>query len=497
VTNPWVAVAAPADLVGVARTIGRARDAVLEGHPAPGVVRAVVTQSWERCARAGVDPERTLAPIHLDEAEVADRWERHPLHAAMDSIQALLGDFCWDASHLAVIMDVDGCLIYLDGHPSVRRQAERMHFVPGAQWSESAAGTNAPGTALAVGHFVQIFSTEHFSRIVHPWTCAAAPVRDPDTGLPIAAIDLTSRLKTAHPHSLALALAAARLAESELVTLARQRDEKLRARFAERAAGGGAVPAGVANLHGAVLASRATTLPSRLEVPPEGGEVVLPGGARLLAERVPDGHLLWAGRSHGGRAARDTTLRLDVLGRDVATATLGSTSLRLTRRHSEILLLLALHPRGMTGEQLEAELYGDEVHPVTIRAEMSRLRPRLGPWLAAKPYRLLCGVSCDLLDVQHAVERGDVAEALERYGGPVLAASSAPGIVTVRRRTERALRRSLLEAEDADGLWRWSRGPGAGDVSVLRALVRTLEPGDPRRGPALAELEEARERAPT
>jgi hypothetical protein len=494
-TNPWVAIASPTDLLGVARAIGQAREAVLEGRPAPGVVRAVVTESWLRCAQAGVDPERQLAPVLLDEAEVADRWERHPLHAAMTAIEALLGDVSREACHLAVVTDADGYLLYVSGHPAVRRHAERMNFVPGALWSEAAAGTNAPGTALAVGHSVQIFSTEHFSRIVHPWTCAAAPVRDPDTGKPIAAIDLTSGLKTAHPHTLALALAAARLAEAELRALAERRDERLRDRFQARVSRGGAVPAGVANLHGTVVATAAgESLPGRLTLPAEGGEVVLEDGSRLLAERIEDGHLVWTRRPRGPRA-RDTELRLEALGRDTAAASLGAAPLRLTRRHSEILVLLALHPRGLRGEQLELELYGDDVNPVTIRAEMSRLRGQLGPWLAAKPYRLLCSVRCDLLDVQDALARGDLEGALARFSGPLLPASSSPGIAAARRRVERALRRSLLEAENADQLWRWSRGPGAGDLSVLRALVSALAPGDPRRGPALAELEEAREHA--
>ena len=57
-----------------------------------------------------------------------------------------------------------------------------MHFVCGADWSEQGAGTNALGTAIAVDHPVQIFSAEHFNRIVHPWQCSGAPIHDPATG---------------------------------------------------------------------------------------------------------------------------------------------------------------------------------------------------------------------------------------------------------------------------------------------------------------------------
>jgi hypothetical protein len=73
----------------------------------------------------------------------------------------------------------------IDGARPSCRKAEAMNFVPGADWSERGAGTNAPGTAL--DRELQIRGSEHFSRIVPPWSCTATPVHDPDTG----AIDLT------------------------------------------------------------------------------------------------------------------------------------------------------------------------------------------------------------------------------------------------------------------------------------------------------------------
>ena len=66
-----------------------------------------------------------------------------------------------------------------------------MNFVPGADWSERGAGTNAPGTALALDRELQIRGSEHFSRVVQPWSCTAVPVHDPATGALLGAIDLT------------------------------------------------------------------------------------------------------------------------------------------------------------------------------------------------------------------------------------------------------------------------------------------------------------------
>jgi transcriptional regulator of acetoin/glycerol metabolism len=93
-----------------------------------------------------------------------------------------------------------------------------MNFVAGARWDESHAGTNAPGTALALDHSVQIFAAEHFSRLVQPWTCVAAPIHDPRTGRPLGAVDITGGDHVANPHSLALVQATARAAEALLAT---------------------------------------------------------------------------------------------------------------------------------------------------------------------------------------------------------------------------------------------------------------------------------------
>jgi hypothetical protein len=91
--------------------------------------------------------------------------------------------------------------------------------VPGADWSERGAGTNAPGTALALDTEMQIRGSEHFSRIVQPWSCTAVPVHDPATGALIGAIDLTGGTQVASPQTLALVRATAVAVENHLALL--------------------------------------------------------------------------------------------------------------------------------------------------------------------------------------------------------------------------------------------------------------------------------------
>jgi hypothetical protein len=127
-----------------------------------------------------------------------------------------VGGTAEDGQHLWAVSDTAGRLLWVEGHRSARARAERMNFVEGALWDEEHAGTNAPGTALAVDHEVQIFATEHFRHTVQDWTCAAAPIHDPVTGQVLGVLDITGGDVVAHPHSLALVLAAARVAETRL-----------------------------------------------------------------------------------------------------------------------------------------------------------------------------------------------------------------------------------------------------------------------------------------
>ena len=61
------------------------------------------------------------------------------------------------------------------------------------------------------------------------------------------------------------------------------------------------------------------------------------------------------------------------------------TTVRLSRRHSEILLLLASAERGLSGDELAVLLYEDDSGDSTLRAEMKRLRNLLTDDLLGSP----------------------------------------------------------------------------------------------------------------
>lgn len=182
--------------------------------PSSAGLREVVAQSWLRAAGARVDPDGT-PPVELAGGDLASYRAAHPLATVIGVLRELVGSIAEDGQHLMAISDGAGRLLWVEGHRGTRSRAEAMNFVEGAAWDERHAGTNAPGTALALGQPVQIFSTEHFLHTVQDWTCAAAPIRNPATGQVMGVIDVTGGDPVAHPHSLALVKAAARVAEAE------------------------------------------------------------------------------------------------------------------------------------------------------------------------------------------------------------------------------------------------------------------------------------------
>jgi hypothetical protein len=427
--NPWVAIPSTGDRRGSALRLARAHDAVLGGAPPPPDLRGVIVDSWRRCAAAGVDAVGGIAPLALQSDEASERWARSPVARAEDVLRSLLDDVRAEGEQVLLVCDADGTLLWIDGDDRMMDQARDVHLMRGARWSEAAAGTNAMGTALALDHGLQVFSAEHFATPVHGWTCSAAPLHDPLTGELIGVLDLSGPLQTAHPHSLALVTAAARMVESVLAREALQRAAAVR----EDAELRGAFPVAVPR----------------------------PG------------------------------LRVRALNRDRAEVEIGDgrETVTLSRRHSELLVLLALRPDGMSAEEVAIATHGDFGKPVTARAELSRLRRILGRRLLAEPYRLDAAPRLDFLTVDDHVGAGDLARALDAYPGPLLPRSEVPLVVEAREALDHRVRQAVLRAGDAELLRRWVHcAAGRDDLEACRRLLTALPEDDDRRPAALSHL---------
>ena len=371
----------------------------------PSILRELVASSWQRAARAGVDPDLP-APRMLDAAQTASALADHPVSHLLPLIQNMLTEATEDARYFAVLSDADGVLLWAGGHARALEIAVGPGFLPGHLCSEGAVGTNAVGTALELDHPVQIFSAEHFNRRLHGWTCSAAPIHDPESHEILGVLDLSGSFRTGHPHSLSLVSAVARVVENKLAEELARRDERLKALYLERVALGVRERSALVTRAGRVLASSPRGwLGSRVHLS-HGQRLMLPNGVPVRAEPIGESAEGLLVRSlASARRIRPPVLAVEALGHRRAAIVIGGERIELSPRHSEIVALLGLHPDGMSGRELGRQLYGPDCKPVTIRAEISRLRRQLGAVLARNPYRLDAEVRADPEALERVLER--------------------------------------------------------------------------------------------
>jgi hypothetical protein len=423
--------------------IERAHDELVHGNPADQRlldVRPLVRDSWHR-SLAGLVGAEALPPVALSLTELEEYRRAHPLADVLEMIRALLlpGDAAESGVAVAV-GDAAGRLLWVEGDRQVRALTGEMGFVAGANWSESAVGTAAPGTALALDRSVQIRGAEHYNRLVQPWSCTAAPVHDPETRRILGVIDVTGGSSAVTPQAQLLVDATARAVEGELLVA------RLRARAA---------------------------------APPQVPE------ARRTRRRAPRPEVV------------RSTLR--VLGRDRGLLEIaGEGSDRVTElsaRHAEILLMLATHRQGLSADGLAELVYGENASAETLRPEMVRLRKaleRVAPHLvpASRPYRLGPDLETDAQHVLSLLDRGAHRVALAAYRGPVLPDSIAPGVEEIREGVRQALREALIAEASVDVLLAYADTEDASeDVEVLRLCLSLLPARSPRRAGLVARIE--------
>jgi len=216
--------------------------------------------------------------------------------------------------------------------------------------------------------------------------CTSAPITDRRARAPLGVVTLSGAFRTAHPHTLMLVTMAVREAVDRL---AGEHDRDLRrvARASQAYAGSGRFV--VVDRHGWVARAEGFGVGERVWVPGSlhAGSLWVPEIGQVRAQQISGGWVL-----HEERSAATTVVVVRGPSPRVLVTTGGgpaaaTVEIPLTERHAEIVALLAEHPEGLDTGALMARLDGATT-PVTIRAEMSRLRKRLGGLLESRPYRL-------------------------------------------------------------------------------------------------------------
>ncbi|KNA90198.1 GAF domain-containing protein [Gordonia sp. w5E2] len=163
----------------------------------------------------------------------------------------------------------------------------------------------------------------------------------------------------------------------------------------------------------------------------------------------------------------------------------GANGRSLSRRHAEILLLLQHYPEGLNTEQLALMLADDGIDPVTVRAEISRLRRDLGTdVIESRPYRLTVELSSDVGDLREQISgHGDLVPVIEAIGrGGLLVESNAPGITELFEELREDVRSRVIAEGQVAALRAWTSSVhGRDDLAAWRRFEHRLPVGHPDR----------------
>ena len=201
----------------------------LDGGGGPSdALRGLIDGSGQRCQELNVDPDKRRAPPPVAEATLASMKLRHSeLLEASAPVMACARDFLAETGTVMALADTSSTILTMEGDNPTLGSAESIHLLPGVSWSERICGTNAIGTALAVGQPVQIHSAEHFCAGIKRWTCSATVIRHPHDGEILGVVDVSGLSETYSRQSLALVVTTASRIESRLTMLEMERRYRL------------------------------------------------------------------------------------------------------------------------------------------------------------------------------------------------------------------------------------------------------------------------------
>jgi len=150
-----------------------------------------ITQSWQRCLDMGLQPQQsvgfdTITAQHMQRVQEASR----PLVQAAQPVLTELARVIADIRYFAILTNTEGIVVDVHGH--VDRQDRRADAIArvGVDLSERSVGTTAISAALRELQPVWLHRGEHFFQDTNVYSCAGAPVFDPD-GRCAGMLDLT------------------------------------------------------------------------------------------------------------------------------------------------------------------------------------------------------------------------------------------------------------------------------------------------------------------
>ncbi|MES2424536.1 MAG: helix-turn-helix domain-containing protein, partial [Pseudomonadota bacterium] len=203
--------------------IERARRTVIaEGKSAVAVSgnfwqgRNYIEDSWQRCLHDGYTPSRAVEFDMVSPAIVSrTKDSNHALFEAGRPILGRIGRAIADTRYFAILTNEFGVVVDANGPIDRRDRRAELITRTGVDLSEKSIGTSAIGTALHQLQPVWLHRGEHFFAGLSHYSCAGAPVFNPD-GQCAGMLDLTGIEQPERPELVHLVTQAARSIENML-----------------------------------------------------------------------------------------------------------------------------------------------------------------------------------------------------------------------------------------------------------------------------------------
>lgn len=178
-------------------------------------VRPVIQRAWQRSVAAGCDPYQARADVLTADDTIELLRREHRLVAIATPFLGALSRAAGSERHAAMLGDGQGRVLKIIGDPDTVADANFPRA--GSLLSESVAGANGIGTALAEGSYVELVGAEHYIEGFHVFTCQGVPLQGV-RGEPVGVLSMSVRRQETASKVRDILFCASEAAECELLS---------------------------------------------------------------------------------------------------------------------------------------------------------------------------------------------------------------------------------------------------------------------------------------
>ncbi|MDY6864098.1 MAG: sigma 54-interacting transcriptional regulator [Thermodesulfobacteriota bacterium] len=182
-----------------------------------GVVRPIISESWKRSRKMGIDPEEidTSSIISDDEYNRLIAENNNMIRVAKPFMDRLFKTLR-SSRYVVVLYNKDGrYLCSSDDSENFGNFSDRIHIFKKICWQEKFVGTHPIALTLALKAALQSVSEEYYSNFFKGLSGSYAPIMDKEGNL-LGMLGINTWKTRPHPHTLGMAIAATAAIEYNL-----------------------------------------------------------------------------------------------------------------------------------------------------------------------------------------------------------------------------------------------------------------------------------------